>query len=213
MKSAVSAEERQRFRMKKMFFLLLIATLALPGFAKGKKDDGKPDYLLVDPETAKIFPKVEEPLTLQRGLQDDVFFVKEGKLTPAILSFKVLNRNNLEVISLDEWFQEERNNIRISIAPLKRRGEKLEDLAWKQIWPAGKKEKNPKRQPVALAPGNYLMLDVPAEILLAEPLKKVERRLAVKVELNLRSAKADPLVFEVRLRKKQGRVKELIFAD
>ncbi|MBO5201781.1 MAG: hypothetical protein J6C30_03515 [Lentisphaeria bacterium] len=199
--------------MKKMFFLLLIATLALPGFAKGKKDDSKPDYLLVDPETAKIFPKVEEPLTLQRGLQDDVFFVKEGKLTPAILSFKVLNRNNLEVISLDEWFQEERNNIRISIAPLKRRGEKLEDLAWKQIWPAGKKEKNPKRQPVALAPGNYLMLDVPAEILLTEPLKKVERRLAVKVELNLRSAKADPLVFEVRLRKKQGRVKELIFAD
>lgn len=213
MKSAVSAEERQHFRMKKMFFLLLIATLALPGFAKGKKDDGKPDYLLLDPETAKIFPKVEEPLTLQRGLQDDVFFVKEGKLTPAILSFKVLNRNNLEVISLDEWFQEERNNIRISIAPLKRRGEKLEDLAWKQIWPAGKKEKNPKRQPVALAPGNYLMLDVPAEILLTEPLKKVERRLAVKVELNLRSAKADPLVFEVRLRKKQGRVKELIFAD
>ena len=193
--------------MKKMFFLLLIATLALPGFAKGKKDDGKPDYLLLDPETAKIFPKVEEPLTLQRGLQDDVFFVKEGKLTPAILSFKVLNRNNLEVISLDEWFQEERNNIRISIAPLKRRGEKLEDLAWKQIWPAGKKEKNPKRQPVALAPGNYLMLDVPAEILLTEPLKKVERRLAVKVELNLRSAKADPLVFEVRLRKKQGRAK------
>ena len=199
--------------MKKMFFLLLIATLALPGFAKGKKDDGKPDYLLVDPETAKIFPKVEEPLTLQRGLLDDVFFVKEGKLTPAILSFKVLNRNNLEVISLDEWFQEERNNIRISIAPLKRSGEKLEDLAWKQIWPAGKKEKNPKRQPVALAPGNYLMLDVPAKILLTEPLKKVERRLAVKVELNLRSAKADPLVFEVRLRKKQGRVKELIFAD
>lgn len=199
--------------MKKMFFLLLIATLALPGFAKGKKDDGKPDYLLVDPETAKIFPKVEEPLTLQRGLLDDVFFVKEGKLTPAILSFKVLNRNNLEVISLDEWFQEERNNIRISIAPLKRHGEKLEDLAWKQIWPAGKKEKNPKRQPVALAPGNYLMLDVPAKILLTEPLKKVERRLAVKVELNLRSAKAEPLVFEVRLRKKQGRVKELIFAD
>ena len=199
--------------MKKMFFLLLIATLALPGFAKGKKDEGKPDYLLVDPETAKIFPKVEEPLTLQRGLLDDVFFVKEGKLTPAILSFKVLNRNNLEVISLDEWFQEERNNIRISIAPLKRSGEKLEDLAWKQIWPAGKKEKNPKRQPVALAPGNYLMLDVPAKILLTEPLKKVERRLAVKVELNLRSAKAEPLVFEVRLRKKQGRVKELIFAD
>ena len=199
--------------MKKMFFLLLIATLALPGFAKGKKDDGKPDYVLVDPETAKIFPKVEEPLTLQRGLQNDVFFVKEGKLTPAILSFKVLNRNNLEVISLDEWFQEERNNIRISIAPVNRRGEKMENLAWKQIWPAGKKEKDPKRQPVALAPGNHLMLDVPAEILLTEPLKKVERRLAVKVELNLRSAKADPLVFEVRLRKKQGRVKELIFAD
>lgn len=199
--------------MKKMFFLLLIATLALPGFAKGKKDDGKPDYVLVDPETAKIFPKVEEPLTLQRGLQNDVFFVKEGKLTPAILSFKVLNRNNLEVISLDEWFQEERNNIRISIAPVNRRGEKMENLAWKQIWPAGKKEKDPKRQPVALAPGNHLMLDVPAEILLTEPLKKVERRLAVKVELNLRSVKAEPLVFEIRLRKKQGRVKELIFAD
>ena len=213
MKSAVSAEERQHFRMKKMFFLLLIATLALPGFAKGKKDDGKPDYVLVDPETAKIFPKVEEPLTLQRGLQNDVFFVKEGKLTPAILSFKVLNRNNLEVISLDEWFQEERNNIRISIAPVNRRGEKMENLAWKQIWPAGKKEKDPKRQPVALAPGNHLMLDVPAEILLTEPLKKVERRLAVKVELNLRSVKAEPLVFEIRLRKKQGRVKELIFAD
>ncbi|MBO5802614.1 MAG: hypothetical protein J6R64_02610, partial [Lentisphaeria bacterium] len=134
-------------------------------------------------------------------------------LTPAILSFKVLNRNNLEVISIDEWFQEERNNIRISIAPVKRRGEKVAEQDWKQIWPAGKKEKNPRRQPVALAPGNNLMLDVPAEILLTEPLKKVERRLAVKVELNLRSVKADPLVFEVRLRKKQGKVRELIFAD
>lgn len=199
--------------MKKIFFWLLIATLAIPGFAKGKKDDGKPDYMLVDPETAKIFPKVEEPLTLQRGLQNDVFFVKEGKLTPAILSFKVLNRNNLEIISIDEWFQEERNNIRISIAPVKRRGEKVAEQDWKQIWPAGKREKLPKRQSVALAPGNNLMLDVPAEILLTEPLKKVERRLAVKVELNLRSVKADPLIFEVRLRKKQGRVKELIFAD
>lgn len=199
--------------MKKIFFWLLIATLAIPGFAKGKKDDGKPDYMLVDPETAKIFPKVEEPLTLQRGLQNDVFFVKEGKLTPAILSFKVLNRNNLEIISIDEWFQEERNNIRISIAPVKRRGEKVAEQDWKQIWPVGKREKLPKRQSVALAPGNNLMLDVPAEILLTEPLKKVERRLAVKVELNLRSVKADPLIFEVRLRKKQGRVKELIFAD
>ena len=142
-----------------------------------------------------------------------MYFVKEGKLTPAILSFKVLNRNNLEVISIDEWFQEERNNIRISIAPVKRRGEKVAEQDWKQIWPVGKKEKNPRRQPVALAPGNNLMLDVPAEILLTEPLKKVERRLAVKVELNLRSVKADPLVFEVRLRKKQGKVRELIFAD
>lgn len=199
--------------MKKIFFLLLIAALVLPCAAKGKKDDDKPDYMLVDPETAKIFPKVEEPLTLQRGLQNDVFFVKNGKLSPAILSFKVLNRNNLEIISIDEWFQNERNNIRISIAPIKRAGEKVPDQNWKQVWPAGKKEKEPKRQSVALAPGNHLMLDVPSEILLMEPLDRVERRLAVKVELNLRSVKADPLVFEVRLRKKQGKVKELIFAD
>ena len=213
MKSAGCGGGKMKVRMKKLLFLLFAVALALPCAAKDKKDDDKPDYMLVDPETAKIFPKVKEPLTLQRGLQNDVFFVKEGKLTPAILSFKVLNRNNLEVISIDEWFQEERNNIRISIAPVKRRGEKVTEQDWKQIWPAGKKEKNPRRQPVALAPGNNLMLDVPAEILLTEPLKKVERRLAVKVELNLRSVKADPLVFEVRLRKKQGKVRELIFAD
>ena len=91
--------------LKKLLFLLFAAALALPCAAKDKKDDDKPDYMLVDPETAKIFPKVKEPLTLQRGLQNDVFFVKEGKLTPAILSFKVLNRNNLEVISIDEWFK------------------------------------------------------------------------------------------------------------
>lgn len=203
--------------MKKILFLLLIAALVLPCAAKEKKKvskkDDKPDYMLVDPETAKIFPKVEEPLTLQRGLQNDVFFVKNGKLSPAILSFKVLNRNNLEIISIDEWFQNEQNNIRISIAPIKRAGEKVPDHDWKQVWPAGKKEKEPKRQSVALAPGNHLMLDVPSEILLVEPLDRVERRLAVKVELNLRSVKADPLVFEVRLRKKQGRVRELIFAD
>ena len=201
------------FRMKKILFLLLIAVFVMPCAAKGKKDDDKQDYMLVDPETAKIFPKVEEPLTIQRGLQNDVFFVKNGKITPAILSFKVSNRNNLEIISIDEWFQNERNNIRISIAPIKRAGEKVPDQNWKQVWPAGKKEKEHKRQSVALAPGNHLMLDVPSEILLVEPLDRVERRLAVKVELNLRSVKADPLVFEVRLRKKQGKVKELIFAD
>ena len=101
--------------MKKILFLLLIAFFVMPCAAKEKKKvskkDDKPDYMLVDPETAKIFPKVEEPLTIQRGLQNDVFFVKNGKLTPAILSFKVLNRNNLEIISIDEWFQNERNNI------------------------------------------------------------------------------------------------------
>lgn len=203
--------------MKKILFLLLIAVFVMPCAAKEKKKvskkDDKPDYMLVDPETAKIFPKVEEPLTIQRGLQNDVFFVKNGKLSPAILSFKVLNRNNLEIISIDEWFQNERNNIRIYLAPIKRAGEKVPEQDWKQVWPAGKKEKDPKRQPVALAPGNHLMLDVPSEILLTEPLNRVERRLAVKVELNLRSVKADPLVFEVRLRKKQGRVRELIFAD
>lgn len=200
--------------MKKILFLLLTVALAMPALAKEKsKDKDKPDYVLVDAETAKIFPKVEEPLALQRGLQNDIFYVKDGKLTPSIMSFKILNRNNLEIISVDEWFQQERNNIRISVAPIRRAGAKVAPEDWKQIWPAGKKEKDAKRQPVELAPGNCLMLDVPSDILLTEPLKKVERRLAVKVELNLRSVKAEPLVFEVRLRKKQGRVKELIFAD
>lgn len=202
--------------MKRILFLLLAAMMVLPASAKGrkdKKDKDKPDYVLVDAETAKIFPKVEEPLALQRGLQNDMFYVDEGKLTPAILSFKILNRNNLEIISVDEWFQEERNNIRISIAPIRRAGVKVAEKDWKQVWPVGKKDKDAKRQPVELAPGNSLMLDVPSAVLLTSPLKKVERRLAVKVELNLRSVKAEPLVFEIRLRKKQGRVKELLFAD
>ncbi len=203
--------------MKKILFLALIAAFALPGFANGQKksdkEDDKPDYILVDPETAKIFPKVEEPLTLRRGLQNDLYFVKNGRLTPAILNVKLLNRNNLEIISIDEWYQDERNNIRISIAPIARAGEKVPDQNWKQIWPSEKKDKDSKRQPVALAPGNHLMLDVPSGILLTEPLKRLERRLAVKVELNLRSVKAEPLIFEVRLRKNQGKVRELIFAD
>ena len=48
-----------KVRMKKLLFLLFAAALALPCAAKDKKDDDKPDYMLVDPETAKIFPKVK----------------------------------------------------------------------------------------------------------------------------------------------------------
>ena len=198
---------------KKMIGIILLAACA-GIITAAEKDDDKPDYMRIDAETAKVFPRVEHPLTLQRGLQNNTFFIAGEKVKPSMLTFRILNRNNLEVVSVDERFQEEDNNLKISVAVIAEEGEKIAPERWKQVWPVKKPGKDAKRQPVSIAPGNGLVLDIPAQFLTAWiPEKSYQQRIALKVELNLRSVRAEPLIFDVKLRKKQGKVREVIFAD
>ncbi|MBO5960141.1 MAG: hypothetical protein J6Q65_08460, partial [Lentisphaeria bacterium] len=186
---------------KKMIGIILLAACA-GIITAAEKDDDKPDYMRIDAETAKVFPRVEHPLTLQRGLQNNTFFIAGEKVKPSMLTFRILNRNNLEVVSVDEWFQEEDNNLKISVAVIAEEGEKIAPERWKQVWPVKKPGKDVKRQPVSIAPGNGLVLDIPAQFLTAWiPEKSYQQRIALKVELNLRSVRAEPLIFDVKLRK------------
>lgn len=198
-----------------VFCWLLAGCFCVPAVAKDDDDD-KPDYVLIDAETATVFPRVEEPLTLQLAFRSELFIVKHDlqSLTPKKLTFLILNLNNMRQVTLNEWFQNETDNLRLYVAPISKAGEKVPADRWKQVWPEKAPGKKAKRQPVAIAPGNRLMLDIPAQILLPfMPKKKVGQRLAVKAELNLRSVTAAPLLFEVVLRKEKGRVKQYIFAD
>lgn len=176
-------------------------------------EPGKPVMYTVD---IPVFRKVSSRLTLSRGKARKTYFI--GVPGVQKMSFQVRN-NNLGSVSLEEWRRNEPDNILLHIAP---RGtgalEKIPAEQWKQVWPEKKDGEDGlpvRRLPVQIAPGTFLTVEVPLPFLkkyiLSNP---AGDSLAVRADLNLASAEADPLFFEIRVRKKGSRkVRELIFAD
>lgn len=162
------------------------------------------------------FLKVELPLTLKRGDFRTTYFLDDLRNRSGTVKTFVVQvwNNNTKHISLDEWKAKELDNLRVSIAPCER-GKAAAASNWKQIYPDPEKKTTPadkvQRAPVKLLPGNYLMVAVPLSFLENYPVKTHRSQLAVKVELDLHSVKAKPLIFELNLfRQKRQKTQDII---
>lgn len=173
---------------------------------------GKPVMYSVD---TPVFRKISSRLILSRGKVRKTYFTDAASVQT--MTFRVRN-GNLDSVSLEEWHRNEPDNILLRIAP---RGtgdlKKIPPEKWKTVWPeekVGAGSLPVRRQPVQIAPGTFLSVEIPLMFLkkhvLSNPGGDV---LAVRADLNLESVEADPLFFEIRVRKKTRKVREFIFAD
>jgi len=202
------------------FTAAAVAALASCSGCSGSKDAAN-RHRSVD---ARRFAVVKQPLTIERGFRKAIYDIDRAgtKAKPQTLSFKVVNRN-IESLSVEEWRRNETDNIIVSVLPVQE-GEKDQPLpdrtGWLRLWP-GPEADHPKdggpvrRAPVMLAPNNSLLLDIPlvfpADYKL--PDNAANFYLWVKAELNLRSVQAKPLVFQILVREKGRKVKEIIITD
>ncbi len=201
--------------------MLFVACSGSSGDSKAEKAAAQTEHKngIIGGVDSPYFAKVKHPLTIQRAETRRTYYVngKEKDGTPPKFVFRVCN-HNIETVSVQEWRTNEAENLRVMTAPCEKgKSSSVRAEDWKQIWPSlsenGKKDSLVHRTPSVLAPENFVTLEIPLLFLNGYKLNKTEETLAVKVELNLQSVEAEPLIFEIAVRQKKQRIKEYIIAD
>ena len=143
------------------------------------------------------YKKVQADLSLECGrVRMDYVSGKKGQK----MTFILKNRG-LTPISIDEWFMDDSENVRLYYAHCEKgKASEVKESDWKCGWPPQKRKTSGRRMPVRLNPNQGILLDVPMAFLKNFPQKKNVEYIAVRAELALTSVSLQSPVYEVEVR-------------
>lgn len=118
----------------------------------------------------------------------------------------LLKNQDVSVVSVDEWYMNETDNIRLYYAfcePGKsgELGEKDWQLAWPDLKPGetARRKSRPRRSPLVLQPNNSAVLDVPLSFLehVEPPRRRARYTVALCAQIALNTLQTKSEVFEI----------------
>ena len=153
-------------------------------------------------DESRYFQKITAKMTLEHGYIRLDYTLGKPNQTLRFL----LNNQDVTVVSVNEWYMNETDNIRLYYAFCEpgKSGEIPEDawmLAWPDVKPGDKnvQKTRPRRSALILQPNNSALIDVPLTFLEhAEPPKRQARytvALCAQIALNTLQTKSE--VFEI----------------
>lgn len=188
--------ESDRHMKKTARILLALAAAAVLGACSAEQSTQH------DFDEARYFQKITAKMTLEHGYIRLDYMLGKPDQTMRFL----LKNQDVSVVSVNEWYMNETDNIRLYYAFCEpgKSGEIPED-EWKLAWPDVKPgEKNarkthPRRSALILQPNNSALIDVPLTFLEhVEPPKRQARytiALCAQIALNTLQTKSE--VFEI----------------
>ena len=179
--------------MKQYLPLLIPSLFFVSLFCSCSQEESAEPHTLDEPTHYK---KIQADLTLECGLirQDYVSGRKGQQMT------FVLKNRGLTPVSIDEWFMDDADNVRLYYARCEKgKSSEIKESDWKRGWPL--KHRTPGRHmPVCLNPNQGLLLDVPMAFLKSFSQKNAVDYIAVRVELALTSVSLQSPVYELEVR-------------
>lgn len=153
-------------------------------------------------DEAKYFQKVTAKMSLEHGYLrlDYTLGVPNQSMT------FLLKNQDVSVVSVNEWYMNETDNIRLYYAFCEpgKSGEIRED-EWKLAWPDVKpgetsaRRSHPRRSALILQPNNSVVLDVPLSFLehVEPPRRKARYTVALCAQIALNTLQTKSEVFEI----------------
>ena len=153
-------------------------------------------------DETKYFQKITARMSLEHGYLrlDYTLGVPNQSMT------FLLKNQDVSVVSVDEWYMNETDNIRLYYAfcePGKsgELGEEDWQLAWPDLKPGetARRKSRPRRSPLVLQPNNSAVLDVPLSFLehVEPPRRRARYTVALCAQIALNTLQTKSEVFEI----------------